>query len=215
MSFRKLVNMSTKVHEITTREHLEVHYGQPKGHLNEKELPKLNKHSKHFITISPFLVLSTSAANDGPADASPRGDAPGFVQILDDKTIAIPDRPGNRRADSFHNIIENTEVGLLFMVPGMNEILRINGRAKLTTDTEILASMQVKGKLPKAALIVQIKDVYMHCGKAIIRADLWNPDKQIDRKDFPTMGQLNQDWYGVDGKQIDKNYSNSIKNDLY
>ena len=109
--------MSTKVHEITTREHLEEYYGQPKGHLNEKELPKLNKHSKHFIAISPFLVLSTSAVNDGSADASPRGDLPGFVKVVDDTTIAIPDRPGNRRADSFHNVIENPEVGLLFMVP--------------------------------------------------------------------------------------------------
>lgn len=200
---------------ITTREQLEGHYGQPKGHLSRKELPKLNEHSRHFIALSPFVVLSTSAAHDGPADASPRGDAPGFVQVLDDTTIAIPDRPGNRRTDSFHNIMENPEVGLLFMVPGMSEILRINGRARLTIESEFLATMEAKGKPPRAALVVEIRDVYMHCGKAIIRADLWNPEVQIDRHDFPTLGQVNQDWYGVDGKQIDERIADEYVNKLY
>jgi len=200
---------------ITTRDQLEEHYGQPKGHLSRKELPKLNDHSKHFISLSPFLVLSTSAANDGPADASPRGDAPGFVRVLDDTTIALPDRPGNRRTDSFHNVMENPEVGLMLMVPGMNEILRINGRARLTTDPELLATLEAKGKPPRAALVVDIRDVFMHCGKAIIRADLWNPDVQIDRKDFPTLGQVNQDWYGVDGKAIDERIADEYVNKLY
>ena len=207
--------MTNTAYKINSIEKLQEHYGNPKGHLSQKELPKLNIHSKHFISISPFMVLSTSDVNDGPADASPRGDAPGFVKILDDTTLAIPDRPGNRRADSFHNIIVNPEVGLLFMVPGMNEILRINGRASLTLDPLLLEKMVVKEKHPKAALIVEIRDVYMHCGKAIIRADLWNPEKHIDRKDFPTMGQLNQDWYGVDGKKIDERYEDAIENDLY
>ena len=201
--------------DITTREHLEDHYGQPQGHLSRKELPKLNQHSKHFIALPPFLVLSTSAANDGPADASPRGDAPGFVRVLDDATIAIPDRPGNRRTDSFHNVMENPEVGLLFMVPGMNEILRINGRARLTTEPELLASMEARGMAPRAALVVDIRDVYMHCGKAIIRADLWNPEMQIDRKDFPTLGRINQDWYDVDGQAIDERIADEYVNKLY
>jgi len=201
--------------DIKSREQLEEYYGQPKGHLSRKELPKLNQHSKHFISLSPFLVLSTSAANDGPADASPRGDAPGFVRVLDDTTIAIPDRPGNRRTDSFHNIMENPEVGLVFMVPGMLEVLRINGRARLTTDHELLATLEAKGKLPRAALVVDIRDVYIHCGKAIIRADLWNPEAQIDRKDFPSMGQINQDWYGVDGKMVDEKLAKDYVDTLY
>ncbi|MDH3737864.1 MAG: pyridoxamine 5'-phosphate oxidase family protein [Alphaproteobacteria bacterium] len=200
---------------ITTREALEEHYGQPRGHLSRKELPRLNSHSKQFISLSPFLVLSTSAAGDGPADASPRGDAPGFVRVLDDTTIAIPDRPGNRRTDSFHNVMENPEVGLLFMVPGMNEIMRINGRAHLTVDLELLATLEAKGKLPRAALVVEIRDVYMHCGKAIIRADLWNPEIQIDREDFPTMGQVNEDWYGVDGKAVDEKLAKDYIDTLY
>ena len=201
--------------EITTREQLESHYGQPRAHVGRKELPKLNQHSRHFISLSPFLVLSTSAANDGPADASPRGDAPGFVRVLDDTTIAIPDRPGNRRTDSFHNVMENPEFGLLFMVPGVNEIMRMNGRARLTTDADFLATMEANGKLPRAALVVDIRDVYMHCGKAIIRADLWNPEKRIDRKDFPSMGQINQDWYGVDGKAIDERLAKDYVDTLY
>lgn len=201
--------------DIKSREQLEDYYGQPKGHLSRKELPKLNQHSKHFISLSPFLVLSTSAANDGPADASPRGDAPGFVRVLDDTTIAIPDRPGNRRTDSFHNIMENPEVGLVFMVPGMLEVLRINGRARLTTDPELLATLEAQGKLPRAALVVDIRDVYIHCGKAIIRADLWNPEAQIDRKDFPSMGQINQDWYGVDGKMVDEKLAKDYVDTLY
>ncbi|NNE85885.1 MAG: pyridoxamine 5'-phosphate oxidase family protein [Alphaproteobacteria bacterium] len=201
--------------DIKSREQLEDYYGQPKGHLSRKELPKLNQHSKHFISLSPFLVLSTSAANDGPADASPRGDAPGFVRVLDDITIAIPDRPGNRRTDSFHNIMENPEVGLVFMVLGMLEVLRINGRARLTTDAELLATLEAQGKLPRAALVVDIRDVYIHCGKAIIRADLWNPEAQIDRKDFPSMGQINQDWYGVDGKMVDEKLAKDYVDTLY
>jgi len=201
--------------DITTREALEAHYGQPKGHLSRKELPKLNQHSRHFIELSPFLVLASSAAGDGPADASPRGDSPGFVRVLDDSTIAIPDRPGNRRTDTFHNIVENPEVGILFMVPGMAEVLRINGRARLTTDPQLLASMVAKGKPPRAALVVEIRDVYMHCGKAIVRADLWNPESQIDRKTFPTLGQINQDWYGVDGKAIDERVADEYVNHLY
>lgn len=207
--------MSTPPLDISTREQLEKYYGQPRGHLSRKELPKLNQHSKHFISLSPFLVLSTSAAGDGPADASPRGDAPGFVRVLDDTTIAIPDRPGNRRTDSFHNVMENPEVGLLFMVPGMNEIMRINGRARLTLDPDLLATLEAKGKLPRAALLVEIRDVYMHCGKAIIRADLWNPELHIDRKDFPSMGQVNQDWYGVDGKAVDEKLAKDYVDTLY
>jgi predicted pyridoxine 5'-phosphate oxidase superfamily flavin-nucleotide-binding protein len=111
--------------------------------------------------------------------------------------------------------MENPEVGLVFMVPGMLEVLRINGRARLTTDPELLATLEAKGKLPRAALVVDIRDVYIHCGKAIIRADLWNPEVQIDRKDFPSMGQINQDWYGVDGKMVDEKLAKDYVNTLY
>jgi PPOX class probable FMN-dependent enzyme len=201
--------------DIKTVEELVAHFGTPKGHLAEKEKPALNHHCRRFIELSPFCVLSTSAAGDGPADCSPRGDAPGFVHVLDDTTIAIPDRPGNRRTDTFHNIMENPEIAVMFMVPGLNEVMRLNGRARLTTDLALLEKMVANGKMPLAALVIDIRYVYFHCGKAVIRADLWNPDNRVQRKDFPTLGKINADWYGVDAGETDRALQDAYKNNLY
>ncbi|MBO6782290.1 MAG: pyridoxamine 5'-phosphate oxidase family protein [Alphaproteobacteria bacterium] len=201
--------------DIRTVEELVDHYGKPKGHLAEKEKPKLSDHCRRFLELSPFCVLSTSAAGDGPADCSPRGDAPGFVHVIDDTTIAIPDRPGNRRTDTFHNIVENPEIAAMFMVPGLNEVMRLNGRARLTTEPALLEKMVANGKTPLAALVIDIRYVYFHCGKAIIRADLWNPDNHLQKGDFPTLGQINQDWYGVDKDEIDARLADDYANNLY
>jgi len=201
--------------DIKTVDELVDHYGEPKGHLAEKEKPALSVHCRRFLELSPFCVLSTSAAGDGPADCSPRGDAPGFVHVIDDTTIAIPDRPGNRRTDTFHNIVENPEVAVMFMVPGLNEVMRLNGRARLTTDPALLEKMVANGKPPLAALVIDIRYVYFHCGKAIIRADLWNPDNKVQKGDFPTLGQINQDWYGVDKDEIDARLADDYANNLY
>ena len=167
--------------DITTREALEDHYGQPKGHLSRKELPKLNEHSRHFIALSPFLVLSTSAANDGPADASPRGDAPGFVQVLDDTTIAIPDRPGNKLAFGLKNILENPQVGLLFLMPGTPETLRINGRAEIHAGMEIREKLSARTRPAVVAIRVAVEECFFHCAKAFKRSELWKPDTWPDR----------------------------------
>ena len=201
--------------DIKSVEELVEHYGAPRGHLSEKEKPALSDHCKNFIALSPFCVLSTSASGDGPADCSPRGDAPGFVEVIDDTTIAIPDRPGNRRTDTFHNIIENPEVAVMFMVPGLNEVLRLNGRARLSTDSKLLEKMVAKGKTPLAALVIDIRYVYFHCGKAVIRSDLWNPENKVQKSDFPTLGKINQDWYGVDADETDARLANDYKNNLY
>lgn len=205
--------------DIKTVEELESHYGEPQGYIGHKEKPALSAHCRRFIALSPFCVLSTSAAGDGPADCSPRGDAPGFVHIVDDTTIAIPDRPGNRRTDTFHNILENPEVAVMFMVPGLNEVLRLNGRARLSTDPALLEKMVANRKTPLAALVIDIRYVYFHCGKAVIRADLWNPEKCLDRKDFPTLGQINEAWYGkefgAEAKQIDERLKDEYANKLY
>ncbi len=201
--------------DITTREALEDHYGQPKGYLGEKEKPALSQHCKDFIALSPFCVVASSAAGDGSADCSPRGDAPGFVRVLDDTTIAIPDRPGNRRTDTFHNLMENPEVAVMFMVPGLNEVLRLNGRARLTTQPELLETMAFNGKLPRAAMVIDIRHVYFHCGKAVVRADLWNPDKTLAKGQFPTLGQINAAWYGADADEIDTRLADEMKNKLY
>lgn len=201
--------------DITTVEELVEHYGKPRGYLAEKEKPALSQHCRRFLELSPFCVLSTSAAGDGPADCSPRGDAPGFVHVIDDTTIAIPDRPGNRRTDTFHNIMENPEVAVMFMVPGLNEVMRLNGRARLTTEPALLEKMVANGKTPLAALVIDIRYVYFHCGKAIIRADLWNPENNLQKGDFPTLGQINQDWYGADKDEVDNRLANDYANNLY
>lgn len=201
--------------DIKTVEELVDHYGEPQGHLARKEKPELNHHCRRFLELSSFCVLSTSAAGDGPADCSPRGDAPGFVHVIDNTTIAIPDRPGNRRTDTFHNIMENPEIAVMFMVQGLNEVLRLNGRARLTTEEKLLEKMVANGKPPRAALVIDIRHVYFHCGKAIIRADLWNPDNRVQKRDFPTLGKINQDWYGVDADEVDAKLANDYKNNLY
>lgn len=200
---------------ITTREALAAHYGQPTGHIGRKEMPRLNSHCRHFIALSPFVTLASSAASDGPADCSPRGGAPGFVHILDDSTVALPDRPGNRRTDTFKNVMENPHLAMMFLVPGLNEVLRINGRARLSTEPALLESMTEQAKPPLAVLVVDIDAVYFHCGKAVVRADLWNPENRLARSEFPTLGRISADSYGVDAEEIDRRLADDYANSLY
>jgi PPOX class probable FMN-dependent enzyme len=165
----------------------------------KKQLPRLEKHSRAFIARSPFLVLA-STDRDGRLDASPRGDAPGFVQIIDDDTLAIPDRPGNNRLDTLDNVSANPHVGMIFFVPGMNETLRVNGQARITFEPALLESLGFNGKPARSALVVKTEEVFFHCGKALIRADLWNPDKHIERRAFPTLGSIITDIVGGDAE---------------
>jgi PPOX class probable FMN-dependent enzyme len=151
-------------------------------------LDRLDGHCRNFITHSPFLVLATAGA-DGTVDASPRGDAPGFVQVLDDRTLVLPDRGGNNRLDSMGNIVANPNVGLLFFVPGIGETLRVNGRARVVTDAELLTRLAVQGKAP-TAIVVEVEQAYLHCAKALIRSRLWEEDYRLDRSTFPTLGRM-------------------------
>ena len=201
--------------DITSKEALAARYGEPKGYIGRKEMPRLNAHCRRFIELSPFVALASSASGDGPADCSPRGGEPGFVRILDDRTLALPDRPGNRRTDTFRNVLENPHIALLFMVPGLNEVLRVNGRARLSTDADLLGALIEKGRPPLAVLVVELDAVYFHCGKAIIRADLWNPDKALTKGDFPTLGRINADSYGADADEIDRRLADEYVNKLY
>lgn len=162
--------------------------GESSAGVRAKIQTKLDKHSKRFVELSPFLVLATSEA--GANDASPRGDEPGFVIALDDTTLLIPERPGNRLADSMTNILKQPAVGLIFMVPGMNETLRINGDAYLTNEDELLEKLAHQGKAPKLGIIVDIKQTYFHCAKAFIRSKLWHVDTQIDRSEMPSLGKI-------------------------
>lgn len=146
----------------------------------------LGEHAREFIRRSPFLCIG-SQHPDGKADVSPRGDPPGFVKVLDERTIAIPDRPGNNRLDTLANIIANPNVGLLFVIPGFEDTLRINGRAALTRDPELLKDMAVAGRVPKLAIIVSISEVFLHCAKAFRRSHLWSADHFQDRSEMPSL----------------------------
>lgn len=147
---------------------------------------RLGEHTQAFIKRSPFICIGTQSA-DGKADVSPRGDPVGFVKILDEKTLVIPDRPGNNRLDTLSNIVANPNVGLLFIIPGFDETLRVNGQASLTTDPELLKSMSVNDRIPKLAIVIKITEVYIHCAKAFRRAHLWDPDHFQDRNEMPSL----------------------------
>lgn len=168
---------------------LRAHFGEMTTIAAHKTMPRLDRHSRAFIALSPFLVLAT-ADGGGGVDASPRGDAAGFVAMYDDTTLLIPDRPGNRRVDSFSNVIRHPGVGLIFFVPGFNETLRINGIGRVVTDTAVLASLEAQGKVPTAGLLVSISEVFFHCGKALIRSKLWDPSRHVARESFPSLGRI-------------------------
>lgn len=200
---------------VNNEEELRAIYKNPKEAVLKKILPKLEKHSINFISHSPFIVLSTSN-KQGHADASPKGDAPGFVSVINDKTLLIPDRVGNNIADSLRNILENPEVGIIFFIPGIRETLRVNGACKITTDKETLSKLSVNGKPPRSAIEISVREVYLHCGKSIIRADLWGNTNKIDRQEFPTLGTMLADQIaGMNGEASDEYLEHSYKNNLY
>jgi PPOX class probable FMN-dependent enzyme len=155
----------------------------------QKCLPALDKHAQDFIRRSPFICVGTQGV-DGKADVSPRGDPVGFVRILDQNTLAIPDRPGNNRLDTFANILANPNVGLLFIIPGFDDTLRVNGRASLVTDPDILKAMSVDGRVPKLAILLRIGEVFMHCAKAFRRSHLWDPTHFQDRSEMPSLSKI-------------------------
>lgn len=154
-----------------------------------KSIARIDKYARQFIGLSPFLAIATYDAQ-GRADVSPRGDAPGFVQILDDRTIAIPDRPGNNRLDTMTNIVENPAVGLLFLVPGFDDTLRINGKAVLTTDPALLTAATVNNRAPKVMIRETVEEVFLHCAKAFRRSKLWDPSQHVDRKAMPSLARM-------------------------
>jgi PPOX class probable FMN-dependent enzyme len=157
---------------VTSVEELRQLLGHPSEVVLRKEMTALDQHCRDFIKNAPFLLLATASAV-GQCTVSPKGDAPGFVHVLDDRTIAIPDRPGNKRIDGLRNIVENPHVGLIFLIPKVKQTLRINGRACITRDRELLAQMEVNGKVPLLAIGVEVEQVFLHCPKALLRSNLW------------------------------------------
>ena len=207
--------MGASEYLIKTMAQLEALYGEKMPAAVIKEIDHINGSYRKLIEAAPFVAVATS----GPEglDCSPKGDARGFVRILDYKTIAIPDRPGNNRIDGFRNIVRDPRIALLFLIPGVGETLRVNGRASISIDPELMQSFAVNGKLPRCVLIVHIESVYFHCSKAIVRSKLWDAETKIDRKSLPSTGtivaELSQGRLG--GEAYDRAMPERIKAELY
>ena len=173
---------------IATIEQLDAIYGCPGDASIVKVAGRVTPHYRILIEKSPFAALATA----GPEglDCSPRGDLPGFVRIHDEKTLMMPDRRGNNRVDSLRNIVRDPRIALLFLIPGSGSTLRINGRAHLSADPDLLASFRMEGKAPRTVIVMAVDEIYFQCARAIVRSDLWNPDKRVDPKTLPTPGQI-------------------------
>jgi hypothetical protein len=182
---------------ITTLDALRALYGPARERSVKKELPRLDAHATRFIGLSPLVVVSSAGAG-GALDASPRGGAPGFVKVPDAHTLLIPDAPGNNRLDTLENIVQTGQVGLLFLVPGMDETLRINGTALLSTDDADLAACADARRVPKLVIRVTVQAAYLHCAKALMRSALWDPARHVDRAVMPSMGEMLRDQIGGD-----------------
>ena len=171
---------------------LHEHYGEPVAMAVKCEFERLDEHHRFFIRHSPFLCLA-GAGSDGQPSVSPKGDAPGFVEVLDDPTLLLPDRIGNNKVETFRHLLENPKVALVFMVPGIREVLRVWGTAEIRRDPELLDRVRGRGKRPRAALLIRVTKVYFHCGKALIRSRLWDPASQSDAAKFPSFGCVIRD----------------------
>ena len=200
---------------VGTIEELRQGYGETHDVARRKELRTLDRHARTFIANCPFVLIGSSDG-EGNGDVTPKGDKPGFVAVLDDTTLAIPDRPGNNRLDTLENVIRNPAVGLLFLIPGMNETLRINGTAKITFDETLRGQLAVNGKNPLSVMVVKIGAVYMHCAKAFLRSGLWSPEGWQPRDAMPTLGEILKDQLSLpvtaeeSDRRLDESYSRSM-----
>jgi uncharacterized protein len=174
---------------LTDASELRPLYHNPSPMVLEKQIDWIDPHCRKFIALSPLVVIGSLHRKRG-TDVSPRGDPPGFVKVLDEHHLAIPDRPGNNRLDTMETLLENPEIGLLFVIPGIGDVLRINGMARLTRAQPLLDSMAANGKLPKLAIVVRVTEVFLHCARALMRARLWSDDYRIERNQLPTLGRM-------------------------
>jgi PPOX class probable FMN-dependent enzyme len=199
---------------ITTLDELQALYGDSHERSRRKELPHLIEPYRALIQASPFVVLASAGA-DG-LDCSPRGDAPGFVHILDEHTLLLPDRPGNNRIDSLRNIVHNPQVALLFLIPGVGESLRVNGRAEISLDPELLELGRAQGKLPRSALRIQVQSCYFQCSKAAVRSGLWDASRQVERASLPSAGDIFRCIYDeFDVEAYERDMQQRLRTSLY
>jgi uncharacterized protein len=173
---------------ITSIEELRRLYSQPSERAIRKQLAHLDRHCRRFVELSPFVLIATG--DESSLDASPRGGSPGFVHVIDDKTLWIPDAPGNNRLDSLSNIVATGGVGLLFLIPGVDETLRVNGTARLSTDPQKLRRFSTEQRTPKLVMEIAVTEAYLQCAKALMRSRLWSNDFRIDRSLLPTLGEI-------------------------
>jgi PPOX class probable FMN-dependent enzyme len=200
---------------IATISELEAIYGEPGEASTAKVADRITPSYRVLIEKSPFAALATC----GPEglDCSPRGDLPGFVRIHDEKTLMLPDRRGNNRIDSLRNVVRDPRVALLFLIPGSGSTLRVNGRAHLTQDASLLASFRVEGKAPRTVMVMSVDEIYFQCARAIVRSDLWNPDKRVDIRTLPTPGRILAEMSGnrVGGEVYDREWPERARNSLW
>jgi PPOX class probable FMN-dependent enzyme len=200
---------------IATIEQLEAIYGQPGESSTVKVANWITPAYRVLIDKSPFAALATC----GPEglDCSPRGDLPGFVRVHDERTLMMPDRRGNNRVDSLRNIVRDPRVALLFLIPGSGSTLRVNGRAQVSADADLLASFRIDGNAPRTVIVMTVEEVYFQCARAIVRSDLWNPDKRVDPKTLPTPGQILADMSEnrVGGETYDKEWPERARQSLW
>jgi len=202
---------------VTTEAELRALLGHPSELAIKKEHDALDVHCRSFIALAPFMLLGTTDS-EGRCDVSPRGDGPGFVQVLDDKTLVIPDRPGNKRFDSLRNILAHGGVGLLFMIPGVEETLRVNGRARLIGDADVLATMAVRGKVPTLAIAVEVQEAFLHCAKALKRSQLWQEASWPDEDALTARAQIFLDHAprpGITVAELEASLAESYVKNLY
>jgi PPOX class probable FMN-dependent enzyme len=204
-------------HTIDTIAELEAIYGHASGPAVIKELDHVSDHYRRFIEVSPFVVLATAGPEGEGLDCSPRGDPGGFVRVVDNKTLMIPDRRGNNRVDSLRNIVLDGRVALLFLIPGIGATLRVNGRARLSTDPELCRSFIMEGKLPRSVIVVTADRVYTQCPKALVRSKLWDPAHHVPGTALPSSGEIMQaiSKGEIDGKQYDAAYPARLKETIY
>lgn len=202
--------------EIKDESELRELIDHPSPAVRRKQLDCLDAHARAWISRSPFCLLATADA-EGRCDVSPRGDAAGFTHVVDDRALAIPDRPGNRRLDSLRNILDNPHAGLLFMIPGVQETLRVNGRARLIKDAPFMDAMAVRDRRPVLALLLDVEEVYFHCAKAFKRSGLWDVSGWPDRGELPTFGRILKDQLRLDqpAAVLDEHISATDARELY
>jgi uncharacterized protein len=201
---------------ITNEQELREILGYPSEIVTRKTINYIDEHCKSFIENSPFITIATSDSN-GNFDVSPKGDPPGFVKILNDRMLAIPDRPGNSKADSFTNILQNPNIGLIFLIPGIKETLRVNGEAKIVTDERVLDLLSCKGKHPSFAIIVNVKEAFMHCAKCIIRSNLWMNVADKEERSVPSLAKslVDHGKLEITVQELDDMIKNDEKTNLY